>query len=167
MILSRLFSTLLILLLEACTIGTDERQGNSALKSNPANQIPNTARQAEKSGTRVNESTQKDPCLNIRRPLNPDLTRQPSETTLDRYFRLAYNAETEGNFDTSIINYRRAAELATCKCDRSHAIAGEQAAKEAKELLRTEGAASKPTQFFWGRLQELTQSLPCVSLPRS
>ena len=155
---------LIIVLLSACTVDTGEGQKQtSASKSHPANETPNPDRQSETSGTRISESTQKDPCLNIRRPLNPDSTSQPSEAALDRYFRLAYDAETEGNFDTSIMNYRRAAELATCECDRSHGRAGEQAAKEAKELLKTEGAASKPTQFFWGRLQELTQSLPCVT----
>lgn len=166
MILSRLFSVLMILLLSACTTtGTGEGQRQtSALKSNPANQSLNPNRQTKTSGTRIRESTQKDICLNIRRPLNPDSTSQPSETSLERYFRLAYDAETEGDFDASIIYYRRAAELATCECDRSHARAGEQAAKEAKELLRTEGVASKPTQFFWNRLQELTESLSCVAI---
>lgn len=163
LILSRLFYVLTILLLSACTTGTGEGQGQtSALKSNPANQISNPDRQTKTNGTRIRESTQKDICLNIRRPLNPDSTSQPSETSLDRYFRLAYDTETEGNFDTSIMYYRRAAELASCECDRLHARAGEQAAKEAKELLKTEGVASKPTQFFWNRLQELTESLSCV-----
>lgn len=162
--MSRLFSMLLIFLVEACTIGTGEGQGQtSASKSNPANQIPNPDRQSETSGIRINESPQKEPCLNIHRPLNPDSTPQLSETALDRYFRLAYNAETEGNFDISIMNYRKAAELANCECDRLHARAGEQAANEAKELLKTEGITSRPTQFFWGRLQELTQSLTCVT----
>lgn len=114
MILSRLFFVLLILLLEACTVGTGEGQKQTlASKSNSANQTPNPDKQSETSGTRISESTQKDPCLNIRRPLNPDSTSQPSEADLDRYFRLAYDAGTEGNFDASIMNYRRAAELAT------------------------------------------------------
>lgn len=105
---------------------------------------------------------QKDSCLKIRRPLNPSTQPQPSETVLDRYFRIAYNAEVAGDFDTAIINYRRAANLATCDCDRLHAQAGEKAAQEAKALLKTEGEKSQPTQFFWGRLQELTKFLPCV-----
>lgn len=166
MILSRLFSVLMILSLSACTTtntSEDQRQ-TSALKTNPANQSLNSGRQTKTSGTRIRESTQKDLCLNIRRPLNPDSTSQPSETSLDHYFRLAYDAETEGDFDASIMYYRRAAELATCECDRLHARAGEQAAKEAKELLKTEGVASKPTQFFWNRLQELTESLSCVTI---
>ena len=145
-LISRLFPVLLILLLEACTF-------------DPGNQNSNSNGQLETSAT-ISESSQ-TPCLNTRRPLNPDSTPQPSETDLDRYFRLAYNAETEGNFDTAIANYQKAAELASCECDRAHAQAGKLAAQEAQKLA-TEGAASKPTQYFWGRLQELTRSLPCV-----
>jgi hypothetical protein len=103
-------------------------------------------------------------CDNISRPLNPEPNAQKLETDLDRYFRIAYNAETEEDFDTAIINYHRAFESATCDCDRSHAQAGKQAANEAKELFKKEGIASKSTQFFWGRLQELTQSLSCVTI---
>ena len=101
-------------------------------------------------------------CLNNPRLLNPDVEPQPSETELDRYFRLAFNAETEGNFDEAINYYQKAAEIATCECDKQHAIAGKQAAEEAKNLSVKYGIASKPTQFFWNRLQELTESLPCV-----
>mgnify|MGYP003487397493 CR=1 FL=1 len=108
-------------------------------------------------------SNQQASCDSIHRPLNPDANSQKLETDLDRYFRIAYNAETEGDFDTAMINYHGAFESATCECDRSHAQAGEKAAKEAKELFKKEGIASKPTQFFWGRLQELTQSLSCVT----
>jgi hypothetical protein len=102
-------------------------------------------------------------CDNLRRPLNPEINTQKLETEIDRYFRIAYNAATENDFDTAIINYHRAFESATCECDQSHSQAGEQAAKEAKELLKKQGIASKPTQFFWSRLQELTQSLSCVT----
>ncbi|MEG3439785.1 hypothetical protein V0288_21840 [Pannus brasiliensis CCIBt3594] len=99
-----------------------------------------------------------------RRPLNPSEIPGTRETDLDRYWRLAYNAAVSGDFDTAIINYRRAGAGATGDCDRQHARAGEQAAKEAKTLLKTEGEGSKPTQFFWGRLQELTRSLSCVTV---
>ena len=149
----------LLLFLEACTFAG--KREKSVLKSNSANQSANPNGQLE-SGT-TSESKQPEPCLNIRRPLNPGSTPQPSETDLERYFRLAYDAETEGDFGTAIANYRKAAELASCECDRLHAKAGEQAAQEAQELLATERATSKPTQFFWGRLQELTRSLPCVT----
>ncbi len=103
---------------------------------------------------------QAEPCPALRRPLNPSANAD-SETTLNRYFRLAFDAETGGDFDTAIINYRRAARTAPCACDRSHAQAGEQAAREAKAVAAT-GAATRPTQFFWSRLQELTASLSCV-----
>ncbi|MGL5940258.1 MAG: hypothetical protein ACRC2S_07705 [Waterburya sp.] len=109
-------------------------------------------------------SNQQASCDNIHRPLNPEPNAQKLETDLDRYFRIAYNAEIEEDFDTAIINYHRAFESATCDCDRSHAQAGKQAANEAKELFKKEGIASKPTQFFWGRLQELTQSLSCITI---
>jgi hypothetical protein len=101
-------------------------------------------------------------CLDHPRLLNPNTKPQTSETELDRYFRLAFDAETEGNFTGAINFYQKASEIATCACDRQHASAGKQAANEAQNLIKKEGAASKPTQFFWGRLQALTQSLPCI-----
>jgi hypothetical protein len=103
-------------------------------------------------------------CNNNQRLLNPDSESKPSETDLDRYFRLAFNAETEGNFDVAIAHYQKAAETATCECDRKHALAGKQAAQEAKDLFNRYGIASKPTQFFWSRLQELTKAHPCVQI---
>ena len=163
MIVERLFSILLTLLLGSCIVIADSAQGKTSLSiKNPDGQSQHPYSQTQANGTNRTLKI-KDPCINIRRLLNPSATPQPSETVLDRYFRLAYNAEVTGDFDTAIINYRRAAKLATCDCDRLHAQAGEQAAKEAKALLKTEGEASKPTQFFWGRLQELTKSLSCVT----
>lgn len=165
MFLSRLLYVLLTLFLVACTAGTSEGQGETAtVNSNPANQTQDSNKQFETNGTRVSESKQKNPCPNILRPLNPDSTPQPSETALDRYFRLAYDAASAGEFNTAIANYRQAAKVATCECDRAHAQAGEKAAQEAQELFKTSGAASKPTQFFWNRLQELTESLPCITI---
>lgn len=103
-------------------------------------------------------------CTNLKRPLNPASAATSSESKLSRSFRLAYAHETEGNFDKAILNYRKATELSNCDCDRLHAKAGEKAAREAKALFKKEGMAAKPTQFFWGRLQELTQPLPCVEI---
>lgn len=151
----------LILLLSSCNFGTDAQEtllSNSNSVSHTSS--PNSPSKTSRSSS--SKSKQEDLCLKIRRPLNPQSIPLPSENALNRYFRLAYDTETEGNFDASIMYYRRAAEVATCECDRLHARAGEQAAKEAKELLKTEGLASKPTQFFWSRLQELTESLSCV-----
>lgn len=169
MIPYRLISVLLTLWLGNCTaIPNSVQARTSFLISNPGTpETPETQNQHSFRQTQVSQSSSRtakprDPCFNIRRPLNPSATPQRSETVLDRYFRLAYNAEVAGDFDTAIINYRRAARLATCDCDRLHAQAGEQAAKEAKALLKMEGEGSKPTQFFWGRLQELTKSLSCV-----
>ena len=122
----------------------------------------NSEQQSASSESQVSPSSQDDSCLNNQRLLNPDAEPQPSETELDRYFRLAFNAETEGNFDEAITDYQKAAEIATCECDKQHALAGKQAAEEAKNLFVKYGIASKPTQFFWNRLQELTESLPCV-----
>jgi hypothetical protein len=161
----RLIPVLLALLLETCTAIPNSVQARTSPSiSNPGTQNQHSYRQAQASGANSRTSKPKDPCLNIRRPLNPPATPQRAETLLDRYFRLAYNAEVAGDFDTAIINYRQAVRLATCNCDRLHAQAGEQAAKEAKALLKTEGEASKPTQFFWGRLQELTKPLSCVTV---
>lgn len=152
------------ILLGACNFVASGEQGRtSTSKGNSATQIQSQSsdKQSETSDTIISESTQKTSCP--LRPLNPDLTGKPGETKLDRYFRIAYDAATVESFDVAIINYRRAVALTTCECERSHAKAGEQAAIEAKERLKTEGTASKPTQFFWIRLQELTNSLPCVT----
>jgi len=163
LIVERSFSILLTLLLGSWFVNADSAQGKTSLSiNNPNSQSQHLYSQTQANGTN-RTSKSKDPCLNIRRPLNPSATPQRSEAVLDRYFRFAYNAEVAGDFNTAIINYRRAAKQATCDCDRLHAQAGEQAAKEAKVLLKTEGEASKPTQFFWGRLQELTKSLSCVT----
>ncbi|MDJ0662354.1 MAG: hypothetical protein QNJ42_23140 [Crocosphaera sp.] len=146
MIFLRLLSGILILLLSACN-----SPENTDLKDNVKPE-------------QTLDSPQEYPCGDLLRPLNPTETPQPSETTLDSYFRLAYNGAVSGDFDTAILNYKKALEQTTCECDRAHAQAGKQAATEAKELLETEGMGSKPTQFFWGRLQELTRSLSCVEL---
>lgn len=96
--------------------------------------------------------------------LNPDPEPRPNETELDRYFRLAFTQEVSGNFTKAIDYYQQAANLSQCECDRQHALAGKQAAEESQNLLEKEGIESKPTQFFWGRLQELTENLPCVQV---
>ncbi len=57
-----------------------------------------------------------------------------------------------------------AAQLSHGDCDRLHAEAGGTAAKEAKDLWEKEGMAARPTQYFWGRLQQSTQTLPCVKI---
>jgi hypothetical protein len=77
---------------------------------------------------------------------------------------LAFNQEVVGNFTDAITYYQKVANLAECECDRQHALAGKQAAEESQNLLEKEGIESKPTQFFWGRLQELTENLPCVQV---
>jgi hypothetical protein len=94
--------------------------------------------------------------------LNPDPQPQPQEPELDQYFRLAFEREVAGNFREAISYYQKAADNSTCECERKHALAGKQAAQEAQDLVNRHGMTSKPTQYFWGRLQELTQSLPCV-----
>jgi hypothetical protein len=112
----------------------------------------------------INSSSSLTQSCNTKRLLNPDSESQPNETELDRYFRLAFNQEVAGNFTDAITYYQKAANLAECECDRQHALAGKQAAEEAKGLMENEGMGSLPTQFFWGRLQELTENLPCVQL---
>ncbi len=109
------------------------------------------------------ESQQVQPCPSAKRPLNPSPSSSGSESELDRYFRQAYFDANAGDFTKAIANYTKAAELsAACECDRQHAEAGEKAAREAEDVLKKGGMAAKPTQFFWGRLQELAQKLPCV-----
>jgi tetratricopeptide (TPR) repeat protein len=102
-------------------------------------------------------------CKNLIRYLNPNTWLASNKNDLDRYFYLAYSNETKGDFDKAILNYRKAAELSDCDCDRLHAEAGEKAAKEAKELFKAKGMTARPTQFFWGRIQKLTHTLPCVT----
>ena len=162
MIFYRLLLGLSILVLGACTPNNTGGQGTSPVVGDGTSQSQEIDKRPVPSEASARELNQKNSCLNRRRLLNPNSTPQSSETTSDRYFRLAYDAATTGSFDVAIANYRKAAETTTCACDRSHATAGGQVAKEAKALLQTAGAASKPTQFFWNRLQELTRSLSCV-----
>jgi hypothetical protein len=153
-------------LLGCLTININQSQAKSlTLDGTYTNYNENFSRQDNQTNKVILKISNKPTsCDNTSRPLNPELNPQKLETELDRYFRIAYNAETEEDFDTAIINYHRAFESANCECDRSHAQAGEQAAKEAKELFKKEGIASKPTQFFWNRLQQLTQSLSCITI---
>jgi hypothetical protein len=95
------------------------------------------------------------------RPINPDSEAPPSESTVDRYFRLAFDAAmNRTDFDTAILNYQRAGELVTTECEISYAQAAERAAQEGRQAVH-EGRRN-PTRSFWNRLQELTESLPCV-----
>lgn len=110
----------------------------------------------------INPSPILTPSCALIRPLNPDGEPRSRETDLDRYFRLAFEREVAGNFPEAISYYQKAADNSTCECERKHALAGKQAAQEAQDLVNRHGMTSKPTQYFWGRLQELTQSLPCV-----
>ncbi|GAA5444741.1 hypothetical protein Misp06_02931 [Microbulbifer sp. NBRC 101763] len=103
-------------------------------------------------------------CDQIKRPLNPSEKPSRGEKELDKHFRLAFYYESAGNFDSAIEHYRAAENLAICDCDRAHALAGIMAAAEAKEIFQQEGINAKPTQYFWGRLQDLTQDLPCVDV---
>lgn len=155
---ARLVSVILFLLLGACAVGGKQNE-TSTLQSHTDSQLANPVQNSPKNTPKTSDSDSKEPCFNIRRPLNPESNPNSSETDLDRYFRLAYNAETGGEFEGSIKYYRKASDLATCECDRAHAKAGQQAATEASKLP----ASSRPTQFFWGRLQELTKSLSCVT----
>ncbi len=162
MIFYRLLLGLSILVLGTCTPNNTGGQGNSPVVGDETSQSQEIDKRPVPSEASARELKQKNLCFNRPRLLNPDSTPQSSETTSERYFRLAYDAATTGSFDVAIANYRKSAENTTCECDRSHALAGEQAAKEAKALRQTEGADSKPTQFFWNRLQELTRLLSCV-----
>ena len=103
-------------------------------------------------------------CDDFSRFLNPDEEPKPQETALDRYFHLAFSSEVEGKFTEAIAFYQKAFDIATCRCDQQHALAGKKAAQEAQDLVNRYGLESKPTQYFWGRLQELTQSLPCFQI---
>jgi hypothetical protein len=96
------------------------------------------------------------------RPLNPGLSTPAENSKAGRYFRIAFDAANSGDFDTAIINYNRAFLAVSETCDKAHASAGRQAAMEAKDLYKKTAWASRPTQFFWLRIQDLTKSLPCV-----
>ncbi len=97
------------------------------------------------------------------RPLNPDWNASPFESPLDRYFRIAVNAASSGDFDTAIINYQHAAATTNSDCDRKHAEAGIEAARRAKAVQRKWGARGLPTQGFWLELQRLTAPLRTAS----
>ncbi len=87
----------------------------------------------------------------------------------DHYFLIAHVAAIDGDFDTSIINYQRAMKASKDQCDRHAAMAGIQAANAGKQMLKTKGWASRPTQSYGVLLKELTTSLPCIKrwAPRS
>jgi hypothetical protein len=96
------------------------------------------------------------------RPINPSSRPSFPESDLDRFFRIAFDAATAADFDTAIINYRRAANIAQDECDRQHAEAGAQAAMETKRK-REAGVTSLLTQMFARRLEELALPLPCTT----
>lgn len=98
----------------------------------------------------------------VRRPLNPGPSSSNKYSSADRAFRIAFDAANTGDFDTAVINYGRASQAARDACDRAHAVAGRTAALEAKALLNLPNIQSKPSQFFWIRIQELTKGLSCV-----
>ncbi len=136
----------------------------SSFNSEPQNKAsePVGIESPHPSGT---ESQQVQPCPVAKRPLNPAPTLSGSESELDTNFRQAYTSANAGDFTKAIANYTKAAELSVaCECDRKHAEAGKKAAREAEAVLNKGGMAAKPTQFFWGRLQELTQTLPCIEI---
>ncbi len=98
------------------------------------------------------------------RPLNPDRNASSFESPIDQYFRIALDAATGGDFDTAIINYQHAAAAAAdSDCDRKHAEAGVEAAKQAKAVQRKLGARGLPTQGFWQELQRRTAPLRTAS----
>jgi hypothetical protein len=98
------------------------------------------------------------------RPLNPGPGLSQTNSPADQLFRIAFNAASSGDFNTAIINYQRAGVAVPSDCEKAHASAGQQAAMEAKGILKTTGWSGRPTQIFWLRLQELTKSLPCVTV---
>ncbi|MEB3210405.1 MAG: hypothetical protein VKL39_03595 [Leptolyngbyaceae bacterium] len=98
------------------------------------------------------------------RPLNPLPQETESESDLDRYFRLAFDAALGGDFDTAIDNYEQALDEASNECDRQHAQAGIQAATEVRERQQGQGQNDFLAQEFWFRLQELALPLPCTTL---
>lgn len=79
-------------------------------------------------------------------------------------FRLAFQVETAENFSEAVASYQKAYDLAPSECDQQHALAGRKAAAEAQDIGNRYGAESKPTQYFWEKLQELTHTLPCVQI---
>jgi hypothetical protein len=99
----------------------------------------------------------------LARPLNPSPHPSESESELDRYFRIAFESATATDFNTSIVNYRRAATTAIDPCDRQHAQAGVQAATEALAYFRRV-PDGLPTQQFAYRLRRLTIPLRCVTV---
>lgn len=124
------------------------------------------------SGTRVNGTAipfQGDPrCTPPIRPLNPaPPTRAQSLPTgpgraADLAFANAFEQATAADWQAALLSYRQALESSSCSCERSHARAGQRAAREAWFVQRTAGQTAHPTQMFWSRLQYLTRGLACV-----
>lgn len=106
-------------------------------------------------------------CLPIARPLNPLMiggesvglsTPDPTGDALKKAFIHA----TSGEWEVAISSYQEVLNLADCACDRLHALAGRRAARESLFYQQIYGHSSRPTQFFWSRLQYLTRELPCI-----
>lgn len=150
----RVLTVCILLLVSSCNLVSSVKREN--LRSDNTESINS---EAGKLSQEVNPD-----CNTLKRSLNPPEQAALSESELDKYFRLAFSSETAGNFDKAIFYYREAAKLSNCDCDTLHAEAGEKAAKEAKKLLKQAGMDAKPTQLFWGRLQQLTENLPCVEI---
>jgi hypothetical protein len=100
----------------------------------------------------------------LSRLINPDPRPESAESSLDRYFPIAFVSAVSGDFDTSMPNYQRAMNAATDKCDCQHAMAGFLAAKGAKQILKVNSWGSKPTQHFYSRLRTFTEDLKCVTV---
>lgn len=153
----RVLTACILLLLTSCNLVSSIKREN--LRSNNIEFINSQQKKPNQKGN--------PDCNILKRSLNPPEQPALSESELDKYFRLAFSSETAGNFDKAISYYREAAKLSNCDCDILHAEAGEQAAKEAKELFKQGAMDAQPTQFFWGRLQQLTENLPCVEINKS
>jgi hypothetical protein len=99
------------------------------------------------------------------RDLNPSSFAQPNESLEDQYFRIAFSAASSADFDTAIINYRRAASVTRNECDRKHALYGMEAALRQKQA-KNRGESHRLTQGFWVLLQRTTKGLSCVTVRR-
>lgn len=150
-------AVLIVLLTTSCNLIFPKNQ--KAVSDNKAIHSSNSVKKELRLEVTLN-------CNNLTRLLNPASAPPSLKSDLDRFFYLAYDHETKGDFDEAILNYRKASKLSNCECDRLHAEAGVKAAIEAKKLFEEKGTSAKPTQFFWGRLQSLTQGLPCLKVKK-
>lgn len=89
----------------------------------------------------------------------PVATTQPSapiniESSYEKYKRIAYTAAQNYDYNTAIINFRRAAEAAEDDCDKQFALMSMQVAQEIKDEHSPGSADSDDVLAYFNQVRE-------------